>query len=137
MEEELKSEKTGEKQELEYKVGPGHPPLESRFTSENQPEKRGRPRGKRNFNKDFEIAAREVAKALSLGETPEPIYIELLKQGIESGLKGNYNFWKDIVEKIYGKEVERIEQEIYTNLISDEQFDAIIKKVVERRNNGK
>jgi hypothetical protein len=64
---------------------------------------KGRPKGKRDFKTDFEIAAREIAKALKLGEDPEPIYIELLKQGIKSGLKGNYNFWKDIAERIYGK----------------------------------
>jgi hypothetical protein len=131
MEEELKNEQSGEKQDLEYKVGPGHPPLEYRFTSENQPENRGRPRGKRNFNKDFEIAAREIAKALRLGETPEPIYIELLKQGIKSGLKGNYNFWKDIAERIYGKEIEKYE---FTPVIEEELFDRLIEIVIKRRN---
>jgi len=69
----------------------------------------GRPKGKRNFKTDFEIAAREVAKALRLGEKPDPIYVALMKAGIKSGLKGNYNFWKDIVERIYGKEPDKVE----------------------------
>jgi hypothetical protein len=95
---------------------------------------KGRPRGKRDFKTDFEIAAREVAKALGKGENPEQVYIELLKKGIASGLKGNYNFWKDIAERIYGKEVERIEQEVNMNLIDDEKFNTLLQRILERKN---
>jgi hypothetical protein len=56
----------------------------------------------RDFFTDFKQAAQETAKKLGIKDW-EQIYIELLKQGIKSGLKGNYNFWKDIAERIYGK----------------------------------
>ncbi len=89
----------------------------------------GRPKGKRNFKTDFELAAREIAKALRLGEQPDQVYIELMKQGIKSGMKGNYNFWKDIVERIYGKEatenivkiqqLESLEEELKESLFKD------------------
>jgi len=92
------------KTEKKPKVGKGHLPPE--YIGRPGP---GRPKGKRNFKTDFEIAAKEIAKALRLGETPEPVYIELMKRGIKSGLKGNYNFWKDIAERIYGKEADKLE----------------------------
>ena len=84
---------------------------------------KGRPKGKRDFKTDFEIAAREIAKALRLGKTPEPVYIELMKQGIKSGLKGNYNFWKDIAERVYGKEAD----EVKVNEQQIERLEKILK----------
>ena len=93
----------------------GRGKIEPRWKPGESGNPNGRPKGKRNFKTDFELAAREIAKALRMGEDPEPIYIELMKQGIKSGLKGNYNFWKDLAERLYGKEPEelKITQPIY------------------------
>ena len=65
---------------------------------------KGRPKGKRSFKYDFEQAAREIAKSMRLGKEPDAVYLKLMKKGIETGMKGNYNFWKDLVERLYGKE---------------------------------
>ena len=120
-----KNQKTGKKQE---KVGKGHPPKEYQFKPGNPGG--GRPKGKRNFKTDFELAAREIAKALRLGESPDPIYIELMKQGIKQGLKGNYNFWKDIAERVYGKEVSKFEADVKKDLkLDDEQFNELKKLI--------
>jgi len=77
---------------------------------------KGRPRGKRNFKTDFEIAAREVAEALRLGKEPDKVQIEIIKRGIRESLAGNYPFWKDVVDRLYGKVVEKIEGKIRTEI---------------------
>ena len=91
------------------KVGKGHPPKEYQFTSENQPENKGRPKGARDFKTIFEEAAKEVAKSLKLGEKPDVVQIEILKKGIKEGIKGNFNYYRDIVDRLYGKTTEKIE----------------------------
>ena len=88
---------------------------------------KGRPKGKRNFKTDFEIAVREIAKRVKKGEEVEWGYIELVKRGLRSAFKGNYNFWREFVERLYGKEPEKIE---YSGSI-EEKVDEETKKLIE------
>lgn len=119
---------TSEKNKTGKKVGKGNPPEEYRFKGGYDPRRGHRPKGKRSFKTDFELAAREIAKALRLGEEPEPIYIELMKQGIKSGLKGNYNFWKDITERIYGKEPDVLEANLDQQIKVEKEKELIAKE---------
>jgi len=82
----------------------------------------------RDFFTDFKQAAKEIAEKLEIKdkEKVERIYIELMKQGIKSGLKGNYNFWKDITERTYGKEPDKMEGELEINVINYGQLDNTI-----------
>ena len=102
-----------------------------------------RPKGKRNFKTDFEIAAREIAKALKLGDKPDPIYIELTKRAIHSGLTGNYNFWRDLAERLYGKEPDKVEGTLKENIKVDDKTKEILDqwyqdfKLILKENNGK
>ncbi len=65
----------------------------------------------RDFFTDFKQAAKEIAQKLGIKDKKkeERIYIELMKQGIKSGLKGNYNFWRDLADRIYGKQTEKVD----------------------------
>lgn len=63
----------------------------------------GRPKGLRNFETDFRLACKEVGEALRLGKDPDKVKIELIKRGIKEGLQGNFPFWKEIMERNYGK----------------------------------
>ena len=86
-------------------------------------------RKRRDFIADFNLAIREIAGVLKTGKEPEKIYIELVKQGIKQGLKGNYNFWRDIADRIYGKETEKIEhiQSQETIISLEKMLEQIIK----------
>ena len=65
-------------------------------------------KGERSFKTIFEEAAREVAEALRLGKKPDAVQIELVKRGIREGLAGNFPFYKDLIERLYGKVEEPI-----------------------------
>ena len=83
----------------------------------------------RDFFTDFKAAAKDISKKLGIKDW-EQVYIELMKQGIKSGLKGNYNFWKDIAERIYGKEISKLEAEVKRDLkLDDEQFEELKKLI--------
>jgi len=69
---------------------------------------KGRPKGVRNFKTIFKKAAKEVAEALKLGKKPDAVQIELVKRGIREGLAGNFPFYKDLIERLYGKVEEPI-----------------------------
>ena len=66
-------------------------------------------KGERSFKTIFEEAAREVAEALRLGKKPDAVQIELVKRGIREGLAGNYPFYKDLIERLFGKVKESVE----------------------------
>jgi len=67
------------------------------------PRRHTKQKGERSFKTIFEEAAREVAEALRLGEKPDAVQIELVKKGIKQGLGGNYQFYKDLMDRLYGQ----------------------------------
>jgi hypothetical protein len=72
---------------------------------------KGRPKGARNFKTIFLEASKAVAEALKLGKEPDAIQIEIVKRGILRALKGNYSFYKDILDRLYGQAKQTIETE--------------------------
>jgi len=69
----------------------------------------GRPRGSKNYKTLFQEAYIAIAKDLNIGKEPDTLMVELLKKGIIQALKGNYNFYKDIMDRLYGKPGNQIE----------------------------
>lgn len=78
---------------------------------------KGRGKGVRNFKTIFEAAAREVAEALKLGKKPNAVQIELVKRGIKMGLGGSYQFYKDLMDRLYGQAKQPIEHELVGDVI--------------------
>jgi len=68
-----------------------------------------KPKGAKSFKTIFEAAAKEVAKALRLGEKPDAVQIELVKKGIRKGLKGDYSFFRDLMDRRYGRAPEKLD----------------------------
>jgi hypothetical protein len=80
------------------------PPKEYQFKEGNP----GRPKGAKNYKTIFRQAMRHVARALELGKEPDEVEVELVKVGIREALKGNFSFYKDILDRLYGKPREAI-----------------------------
>jgi hypothetical protein len=59
----------------------------------------------------FREAYKRIAKDLRLGKDPDVLLVEILKRGIKEVLKGNYPFYKDIMDRLYGKPKQTIEKE--------------------------
>ena len=76
-----------------------------KFVKGNKPS--GRPKGVRDWKTDFNQAIKLVAKGT--GKTESEIRTEFLARGIAEGRKGNFNFWKEIVERNYGKTENKVE----------------------------
>jgi hypothetical protein len=71
----------------------------------------GRPKGARNYKVLLREALIEVGKALKLGKDPDQVLVEIVKRGIAQALKGNYSFYKDILDRLYGQAKQTIETE--------------------------
>jgi hypothetical protein len=61
----------------------------------------GRPSGALNFATKFRAFVEKVAENNEM--TPEEIEEQLLAVGYKNAKAGNYNFWKDIHDRVYGK----------------------------------
>jgi hypothetical protein len=48
---------------------------------------------------------------LKLGKEPDAVLVEIVKRGIAQALKGNYSFYKDILDRLYGQAKQTIETE--------------------------
>lgn len=68
----------------------------------------GRKKGKRNFRTLFWEAIEKIGLERDL--KGKDLEIELVKRGIIEALKGNYSFWKDIMDRVYGKPREEIQE---------------------------
>ena len=67
----------------------------------------GRTKGVLDFDTYFKKAVKKVAKKLKL--KPKDVDVEIVIRGISEALGGNYNFWKDIIERRYGKVKDKLE----------------------------
>lgn len=58
-------------------------------------------KGDTSFKTDLNLAMKEVAQALRLGEKPNKMKVQLIITGLKEALKGNYAFWNKFMEAIY------------------------------------
>jgi hypothetical protein len=88
-----------------------NPSPATRFKKGESGNPAGRPKGSRNYKTLFREAYVAIAKDLRLGKDPDALLVEILKRGIKEALKGNYPFYKDIMDRLYGKPKQTIETE--------------------------
>src|SRR3990167_5461168 len=67
----------------------------------------GRPLGSKNFSTDFDEVLEEIAKINNISKS-EARKI-LIKRAYSEAKDGNYNFYKDILDRDYGRAKETIE----------------------------
>jgi len=84
----------------------GKDPVTGKFIEGNKFGK-GRPPGSKNFYTDFEEAVKEIAEKnkISIEEAKR----RLLKRAFTEADDGNFNFYKDIMDRYYGKPVQPID----------------------------
>jgi hypothetical protein len=100
-----------------------NPSPKTRFRKGESGNPAGRPKGARNYKTLFKEAYMAIVKDLKLGKDPDTLFVEILKRGIKEALRGNYNFYKDIMDRLYGKPKERIEAEEEKLLVLIEEND--------------
>jgi len=88
-----------------------NPSPATRFKKGQSGNPAGRPKGSRNYRTLFREAYKHIAKDLRLGKDPDALLVEILKRGIQKALKGNYQFYKDIIDRLYGRPRQTIETE--------------------------
>ena len=96
--------KTGSEQG-EYAVGDKKPPIEHQFKKGES----GNPAGKKKGVKNFATLYQEglVALAKLNGKEPEELHLEILQQGIKRARKGDFRFYKDTLDRLYGQPVKK------------------------------
>ncbi len=92
MTEELKPEKTANYRNPDGTFAKGNP---------------GRPLGTLNFATKFRGLVEKIAE--NDGITPEQVEQELIAVGFKNAKEGNYNFWKDLHDRVYGQATKVVE----------------------------
>lgn len=67
----------------------------------------GRPIGAKNFDTLFKEALKRISDANS--KDPDEFDIEIVAKGLESARKGDFRFWKDLLDRRFGKSKESID----------------------------
>jgi len=94
------SEKTGENQEKK-------PKRDTRFKPGQSGNPKGRPKGSLNFSTIFKKAVKRIVKEKKLPvKDPE---VEMVVRAVIEALKGNYQFYRDIMDRRYGKPKESVD----------------------------
>lgn len=96
------------------------------------PNPEGRPLGQRNYATIYKEALIKLAKLND--KSPEELEDEIISSGILNARKGNYQFYKDVLDRLHGTALQKVENktEITFNL-SDEEKDKL-KKLFDRSN---
>jgi len=109
---------TGKQQKTTEKKGlPKH--LEGKgFKKGQSGNPKGRPKGRRNYASIFEDAVGLVANELNIKAkkegkdvvySPEDVEVLMSKRAIKEATNGNFNFYKDIHDRLHGKASQPIE----------------------------
>ncbi len=96
-----------------------NPSPETRFKKGQSGNPAGRPKGSRNYRTLFREAYVAIAKDLKLGKDPDALLVEILKRGIKEALKGNYPFYKDIMDRMFGKPKSAVNMNLREEKLAD------------------
>lgn len=61
----------------------------------------GRPAGSKNFSTWFKLAIEKIAKTEEIDI--DSAEVQLIVMAYKEARKGNFNFYKDIIDRVYGK----------------------------------
>jgi hypothetical protein len=67
----------------------------------------GRPKGSKDFDTLFEEALKRIADKNNTD--PDKFDIDIVAKGLEMARKGDYRFWKDLLDRRFGKPKESID----------------------------
>ena len=88
----------------------------------------GNPKGKAKGQRDYATIYREalIKLAEKNNKTPEELEDEILSVGLLNARKGNYAFYKDVIDRTHGTALQKVEtkNELKINL-SDEEKEAL------------
>jgi len=103
--------KTGKKPEKQPKTtderGKTPGSKDTQFKPGNNANPSGRPKGRKNFKTLFYAALERIGE--KTGVDPEDIEMELIETGIVYARKGDYKFWKDVQDRVYGQSMKKME----------------------------
>jgi hypothetical protein len=68
---------------------------------------KGRPKGTENFSTKFRRFIEKIAENNKI--TPEEVEEQLLAIGYKEAKAGNYSFWRDLHDRVYGKPIQPME----------------------------
>lgn len=94
----------------ENSINTGKDPKTGQFLPGNKLtplDKVGRPAGTRDFATDFDEVVKDIAKENNL--TVSDVRKVLLKQAYKQAKDGNYSFYKDIHDRVYGQATQKQE----------------------------
>ena len=100
----MEEEKTTEQGRLrDYAIGYGKPPIKNQW----KPGQAGNPQGRRkSFAILFDKAIKKIAEEEDISKLD--VEIALVRKAVTEAKKGNFNFYKDIIDRVHGKPKERI-----------------------------
>ncbi len=92
----------------------------------------GRPLGQRNYATIYKEALIKLAKLND--KTPEELENEIISTGLLNARKGNYAFYKDVLDRLHGQATQKTELtgDITSNgktILSDKEIEEVSKKI--------
>ena len=98
----------------------------------------GRPKGSKNFETDFLEAVGKIAEANNITRV-EAMEV-LLRKAYSEAKNGQFNFYKDIMDRLYGKVVEKHEVDFNDKteyeMMTDEELNKAINEELEKNKRG-
>lgn len=94
------TEKTGKKQESGS--------VSTQFKKGESGNPNGRPKGRKNWSTVYWEALAKLGEANN--KTAEDIHMEIIQKGVVEARKGDFKFYKDVVDREYGQAKQEITQ---------------------------
>ena len=71
------------------------------------PNPNGRPKGQRNYATIYKEALLKIAELNKI--TPDELENDIIAKAVTAARKGDYRFYKDVLDRIHGKPVEHVD----------------------------
>jgi len=88
----------------------------------------GRPKGSKNFTTLWKEAVKKIAKMRDEELDPDDVELVLVKKAFKKASEGNFKFYKDIMDRVYGKATQKTDITTGGKPINNKQIEDEVEK---------
>lgn len=89
----------------------------------------GRPKGTKNFSTQFKEAVKVLAE--DEGKEVDDMMLDIFKTAYNQAKKGNFNYFRDLMDRVYGKPVQKIDSRQEIQQVSVVKFVDGMRKIAD------
>lgn len=89
----------------------------------------GRPKGQKNYSTLYREALIKLAELND--STPDELELDIIKKGLTSARKGDYRFYKDVLDRLHGQPTKKLEFDGNVNINGAKELASSLQSILD------